>query len=143
MKFRVIAFVFVILAGSAFAQYFYQPPEVAATAPNVEFPLHLHVFGNHWNYVRGAYDGWGHANLMGDKTLGVDYTYSCGTPFLHNSHHEEFYQARWKKEGSRLEILTQRVGSDKVHRCELKVTLKDTPYGRASTAPPNGEAPAQ
>lgn len=29
-----------------------KPPDVPATAPNTEFPLHMHLFGVHWNYSR-------------------------------------------------------------------------------------------
>jgi hypothetical protein len=115
-------------ASSLFAQ-FTAPPDVPATAPNPEFPLHVRIFGNRWNHVRGSYHGFGRGDLLGNKPTGFDYTYSCSEPFLHNALKGEFYQARWKKQDLKLEILMQKVGSDHLHRCELNVALKPTPYG--------------
>ena len=114
------------------------PPDVPATAPNPEFPLHLHIFTNRWSHVRGNYEGWGRGDLLGDKPTGLDFTFSCGEPFLFNAQQGEFYQARWKKQDHKLEILMQKVGSDHLQKCELNVTLKPTPYGhyKASAVSP-------
>lgn len=130
MKSFSLALLLFLFVCPSFAQRFYEPPDVATTVASPEFPLRVHIFGDHWNYVRGSYSGWGRGDLVGDKPVGFDYTYSCGQPFLHNAQHDEVYQARWKKQDQKLEILTQKVGSDHVHRCELKVALKPVPYGR-------------
>ncbi len=94
------------------------------------FPLHVHIFGVRWNHVNGSYDGYGRADLLGATPQGIDYTFSCSEPFLHNVGKDEFYQARWKKQGMKLEILMQKVGSDMLHKCELKTSVKPVPYGR-------------
>jgi hypothetical protein len=122
---------FVVLAGlasSASAQYT-EPPDVPAVRVAADFPLRLHIFGVRWNRVNGFYEGYGRADLMGAPPRGVDYTFSCAQPFLHNAGKGEFYQARWKKENQRIEILMQKVGSDKEQKCELKTSVKTAPYG--------------
>ena len=112
----------------AFTQYS-EPPDVPATKPAADFPLHVHIFGVRWNRVNGTYEGYGRADLLGASPNGFDYTFSCAQPFLHNSGKGEFYQGRWKKENQKLEILTQKIGSDKEHKCELKTSVKQYPYG--------------
>jgi hypothetical protein len=140
MKSILLAILLFLTAGSLFAQ-FTAPPDVPATTPNPDFPLRVRIFGNRWNHVRGNYQGFGRGDLLGDKPRGFDYTYSCNEPFLHNALKQEFYQARWKKQNLKLEILMQRVGSEHLDRCELKVALKPVPYGRyhapAASAAPN------
>jgi hypothetical protein len=128
MRSLVLAFFLLLIVIPSAAQVFYEPPDVPATAPNPEFPVRVHILGSHWNYVRGSYRGYGRGDLLGDNPVGFDYTYSCSQPFLHNALREEFYQARWKKQDQKLEILTQKVGSDHFHHCELKVALKPVPY---------------
>lgn len=99
----------------------------------------------HWNHVNGGYDGYGRADLLGATPQGVDYTFSCSEPFLHNVGKAEFYQARWKKPDQKLEILMQKVGSDHLQKCELKTSVKPEPYGKygpAAAVPPSASAPA-
>jgi len=136
MKSILLAIVLLLSVGTLSAQ-FIAAPDVPATAPNAEFPLHVRIFGNHWNYSRTGYHGFGRGDLLGDKPVGFEYTYSCSEPFLHNALKGEFYQARWKKQDLKLEILMQKVGSNHLHRCELNVALKHVPYGRykGSVAP--------
>jgi hypothetical protein len=119
-----------LLTVAMHAQNYVVPPDVAATAPSPDFPVHIHVFGVHWNRVNGGYDGYGRADLLGPAPQGIDYTFSCSEPFLHNVGKDEFYQARWKKQDMKLEILMQKVGSDKLHKCELKTSVKPGPYGK-------------
>ena len=130
MKNIVLSLLLLVSSCSLFAQYYTAPPDVPATAPNAEFPLHIRIFGIHWNYVRGIYEGFGRGDLLGDNPVGFDYTFSCSEPFLHNAQRDEFYQARWKKLDQKLEILMQKVGSDHLQKCELKIALKPTSYGR-------------
>jgi hypothetical protein len=124
-----------ILLFALLGQFYAQPPSVPATTPYSDFPLHVHLFGVHWNYVRGSYMGYGRGDLLGPPLQGFDYTFECGEPFMHNAQREEFYQARWKKQGEKLEILMQKVGSDKLQKCELKVAFKERPYGATAPAP--------
>jgi hypothetical protein len=113
---------------------FTAPPDVPAATPNPEYPVHARIVQSHWNYVNGGYEGYGRGNILGDKPVGFDYTYSCSEPFLHNAQAAEFYQARWKKQDQRLELLMQKVGTDHQQKCELKVALKAAPYGAAAAA---------
>src|SRR5271170_8055665 len=140
MKTIVLFLLLLVSAKSLLAQNFTAPPDVPATTPNPDFPLRLRSFRNHWNHVNGIYDGYGRGDLLGDKPTGLDYTFACGEPFLHNAQPSEFYQARWKKQDQKLEILMQKVGSDHLQKCELKVTLKPMPYGRYG-APAVGATP--
>jgi len=139
-------------AGQLRAQIFTAPPDVPATAPNPDFPLHVRILRVRWNHVRGVYEGFGRADLLGDKPTGLDYTFSCSEPFLHNAQRTEFYQGRWKKQDQKLELLMQKVGSDHLQKCELKVAVKPMPYGNygspagatrpAADSPPSAPSPA-
>lgn len=118
------------------AQVWHQPPDVAATTLHSDFPVHIHLYHVHWQNIRGSYEGFGRGDLLGPKPQGVDYTFSCSEPFLHNVGKAEFYQARWKKQDQRLEILMQKVGSDKLQKCELRTTLRAEPYGSGAAETP-------
>jgi len=115
-------------------------PDVAYLDPDPDYPVRLHVLMDYWRYD-GAAHGYGSANLLDDPATGLDYTYDCGFGFLPNTQVQEVYQGRWIKPGAKLEILLQRMGSDKVDRCELNVTLKNTPYADDSAVTP-ASAPA-
>jgi hypothetical protein len=128
------AFLFCLLVASEVvlpAQRYTAAPEGPAMPPNAQFPMHVRILQTHWNHVNGGYEGYGRGNILGDKLTGFDYTYSCAEPFMHNAQKDEFYQARWKKEGQKLELLMQELGTDHEHKCELKVALKPMPYGKA------------
>jgi hypothetical protein len=125
---------------SATAQSYIAPPDVPATAPSGDFPIHIRILGVRWNHVNGSYQGYGRADLLGPTIEGVDYTFSCSEPFLHNVHPTEFYQARWKKPNQKLEILMQKVGSDHLQRCELKTTVKPEAYGHYGSVAPASPA---
>jgi hypothetical protein len=127
-------------------QAFHEPPDVP-TSPtaNPGYPLHLRVLNVHWNHTeRYGYQGYGRADLLGPQPQGVDYTFECNQPFLHNAQPGEFYLGRWKKQGQSIELLTQKVGSNKTDKCEVKVALKDAPYGKYGppAAPASQSAPA-
>ena len=128
----ILAFVF-SLAG--FGQRYTAAPDGPATVANPEFPLHARILNTHWNHINGGYQGYGRGDLLGDSPSGFDYTYSCSEPFLHNAQKDEFYQARWKKEGQKLELLMQEMGSSHEQKCELKVSMKPQPYGHYGTVP--------
>jgi hypothetical protein len=142
MKRLYLVLLFALLTASLRAQNYVVPPDVAATAISPDFPLHVHIFGVHWNRVNGGYEGYGRADLLGPPAQGIDYTFSCSEPFLHNMAKDEFYQARWKKQDMKLEILMQKVGSDKLHKCELKTSVRPLPYGKYGAVAPSSAAPA-
>jgi hypothetical protein len=96
--------------------------------PGKSHPIRVRIFGVNWNYDRVEFAGYGRTNIVGPPLQGFDSNFLCDGPFLHNAQEGEFYQARCKKYDQRLEILTQRVGGDKIQKCELKVTIKDWPY---------------
>ncbi len=124
------------------AQRYTEAPDVPATKLYSDFPVHIHLFGVHWNRVNGGYEGYGRADILGMPPQGADYTFSCAEPFLHNAHRDEFYQARWKKPNQRLEILMQKVGSDHLQKCELKIAIKSEPYGKYGSSDAPADAPA-
>lgn len=136
MKTSMLSLLLLVATLSAAAQRYVEPPDVPATSPASDFPVHIRILGVHWNHVNGGYEGYGRADLLGPPIQGVDYTFSCSEPFLHNVHNTEFYQARWKKQDQKLEILMQKVGTDHLQRCELKVSVKPEPYGHYGTAMP-------
>jgi len=102
-------------------------PDGPATATNLEYPVHLQILLTKANGNRYGFSGFGRGNILGPPVQGVDFTYACSTPMLDNSHNE-FYQARWKKQDRKLEILMQRVGSDHLDKCDLDIALKSVPY---------------
>ena len=106
----------------------WEDPEVAFTDPDPDYPVHLHVLTTYRRYGTGRTEGYGSANILGDNPQGLDYSYSCAHGFLANTQADESFQGPWVKPGQRLEILLQRIGSDRVDRCELKVTVKIAPY---------------
>lgn len=116
----------------------YEPPGVASTVPNPNYPLHILVLSQ-GERVRNRFGthSFGRADLLENPVRGMDYAFDCETGFLHNAN-GEFYQGRWKKPDKEMEILVQHVGSDHVDKCTLKVTMKAEPYGRYPTnAAPN------
>ena len=128
------------LALAAAAQW--EPPGVASTTPNPDYPLHLRVLSQGERvHNRFGVHSFGRADLLGNPVRGVDYTFDCYTAFLHNAS-GEFYQGRWKKPDQKIEILIQRVGSNHVDKCELNVTMKAEPYGRYGPPPPPAPAPS-
>ena len=129
MKSKIAPALLLIGLTPLLAQRYTASPDVPATAPNAGYPLHVRIMLTHWNHINGGYQGYGHGDVLGDTVSGFDYTYSCSEPFLHNAQKGEFYQAKWKKENQKLELLMQEMGSDHEHKCELKVSMKPAPYG--------------
>ena len=121
----------------------WEPPGVASTVPNPEYPLHIFVLSQGERvHNRFGTHSFGRADLLANPIRGLDYTFDCYTGFLHNAS-GEFYQGRWKKPDQKIEILVQRVGSNHVDKCELNVTMKAEAYGRyGPSGPPASTAPA-
>jgi hypothetical protein len=109
----------------------WQDPDFAFLEPQPDYPLQFHVVEG--QRTEDAYEdhGWGTANLSDPGAQGVEgaeFTYSCEYGFITNSQLSGFYQGRWVKPGSELEVLLRRPGSDKVDRCTVEVNLKPQPY---------------
>lgn len=106
---------------------FGQTPDGPATQPNAKYPLKVEIMTTKANDSRRGTHGIGRGNLMGDNPRGIDFTYECGQAFLNNNP-GEFYEARWKKEDAKLELLMQRIGSSKTDTCEIDIAYKAAPY---------------
>lgn len=102
-------------------------PDGPATAPNLEFPLHVQVIQTQATSGRFGSRGFGRGNVLGAPEKGIDFTYECSSAIL-NTGKNEFYQARWKKQDRKIELLMQRIGSDHLDKCDLEVALKAEPY---------------
>jgi len=109
-----------------------EPPNGPATKPQPDYPVQLRILETHWTRNLGTYTGYGRADLLGPDIRGLDFTFECSEPFLWNTLHGEFYQAKWKKPDQQLEILVQRVGSEHLSHCTLKTSLKSAPYSKTS-----------
>jgi hypothetical protein len=117
-----------LLSLTIFAAFYPTPPAGPATAPNPDYPVHIHIIIAKSSGGNGDYHGFGRGDILGATLQGFDYTFSCGQPFLNNSIDAEFYQAKWKKPNEKLEILIQPIGSNHINHCDLNVSLKDKPY---------------
>jgi hypothetical protein len=122
---KVLAMKFAVLALAFFWQV--SMPDGPVTAPHPDYPVHVQVLLTKAQNGRRGATGFGRGNIVGPPAKGIDFTYDCGQPFLNNGE-QEFYQARWKKQDQKLEILMQRIGSDHIDKCDLEVAMKDVPY---------------
>lgn len=102
-------------------------PDGPATNPNPQFPLHVEVIQTQATARRNGSTGFGRGNLLGSPAKGIDFTYECSAAIL-NTNKNEFYQARWKKQDRRLELLMQRIGSDHLDKCDIDISYKAHPY---------------
>src|SRR6266702_220273 len=95
-----------------------------------DFPLRVEILQTHW--TRNAYGttGSGRGNITDAENLqGFDFTFECSTPF-NATQGSSRYSARWKKQDTRLSLLTVEIGNtQKQSECELKTTLFDGVYG--------------
>jgi hypothetical protein len=147
-----------LLLFTLLAQYPTRPPDIPAATPNPDFPLRVYLlavrsgpdlqhdyrtlrgelYGGPGYYTpAGSFHGFGVGNLLGDQTAGFDFSFECGTAFLENRRPQEFYQARWKQPGAKLEILTQAVGASRSSICELEVGMKSHPFNSSSSPMPS------
>jgi hypothetical protein len=95
----------------------------------VDFPLDVVVVETHWSQRGSTAMGYGHGNIKdSDGTQGFDFTYQC-VPF-NPTQEGSSYPGRWKKQNTRLLLLTAEVGdARREHECELKTTPVDVVYG--------------
>lgn len=105
-----------------------------------EYPLSVAILQINWDSDRpGGAVGSGYGNVKdGDSFRGFYFVCTCGEWFA-VSQDSDAYHGKWKKYGSRLEIISSQIGNtDKKKRCELGVTIKDQVYllkdGRLVTA---------
>jgi hypothetical protein len=127
------------------ANAFWHPPDVAFAGAAPDYPVRLHILTGVRRDFQSAVQGYGTANLEGDRPQGADYNYECSVGFLPNSQRDDVYLGHWVKLYQRMEILLQRVGSDKIDRCQINLTLKPLPYPETPAAPsslPASTAPA-
>ena len=117
-----------LLILAMFAQFYVTSPNDPATAPNPDYPVHVHIFIAKASGGGANYHGFGRGNILGAVPQGFDYTFACDQPFNNNRQSEEFYQGRWKKPNQKLEILLQPIGSTHINRCDLNIALKARPY---------------
>jgi len=105
-------------------------PALPATTPDPAYPIHVQLAQT--GATGGAFGMtyFGRGNIMGPSLTGFDYSSDCyrQTGSMQNHNPSDYIQARWKKQDLRMEILLQEIGSKHTTRCELKVTLSQTPY---------------
>jgi hypothetical protein len=105
----------------------WQDPDFAYEEPQLDYPLHFHVVDGQRTEDDTQDHGWGTANISypsAQSVQGAEFKYDCSYGFLTNTQITGYYQARWVKPGSELEVLLQRPGSDKMDKCSVAVTLK-------------------
>jgi hypothetical protein len=117
----------------------WQDPDFAYEETQLDYPLHFHVVDGDRTEDSYQDHGWGTANLSDPGAQpapqGAEFSYDCSYGFLTNSQLTGFYQARWVKPGTELEVLLQRPGSDKVDKCKVEVNLKPQPYPESHHIP--------
>jgi len=123
----------------------WQDPDFAYEEPQLDYPLHFHVVDGQRTEDDSVDHGWGTANLVdpaAQTQQGAEFSYDCSYGFLTNSQISGFYQARWVKPGSELEVLLQRPGLDKVDKCAVEVNLRAQKYPESHHVVMNTQASA-
>jgi hypothetical protein len=105
-----------------------QAPAVPAIVSDPAFPLHVQLAQTGSNTSYGKTSAWGHGNLLGPPAEGFDFTADCNVRFAFRPEGNQYFRARWKKQGLRLEILIQDFGSERITLCELKVAMQEEAY---------------
>jgi hypothetical protein len=106
-----------------------QAPAVPAIVTDPEYPLRVQLAET--GSRAGTFQklsSWGHGNVLGPPTEGFDFTSDCDERFAPRPEAEQYFRARWRKQGERLEILIQEFGSSRISRCELKVAMQEQSY---------------
>jgi hypothetical protein len=95
-----------------------------------DYPLQIQIVESHWHrHHDGSVDGWGRGNIKSaDAIRAFDFTYEASGPFQRTIGNA-CYLAKWKKEGSKLEMIVGEIGApDKYHSFELKTSTRDDVY---------------
>ncbi len=112
-----------------FAMLQNQAPAVPAIVSDPAYPLRVQVAQT--GSSTGSFQhlsAWGHGNVLGPPLQGFDFTASCNQPFAPRPEGDQYFRARWKAPGQRLEILIQQLGSGRITACELKVAMQEQAY---------------
>jgi hypothetical protein len=105
-----------------------QAPAVPAIVSDPNYPLRVQLAQMGSNTSFSKVSAWGHGNVLGPPTEGFDYTVDCNQPFAPRPEGNQYFRARWKKTGLKLEILIQEFGSERITACELKVAMQEQAY---------------
>jgi hypothetical protein len=106
-----------------------QAPAVPAIVTDPDYPLRVQLAqtgGSSGTFQK--WNAWGHGNVLGPPAAGFDFTADCNQRFAPRPEAEQYFRAKWKKQGERLEILIQEFGASRISRCELKVAMQEQPY---------------
>lgn len=114
-----------------------QAPAVPAIVSDPDYPLRVQLAqtGGSSGTLQ-KWSAWGHGNVLGSPSEGFDFTADCNQRFAPRPEGEQYFRARWKKQGERLEILIQEFGTSRISRCELKVAIQEQPYELNPTGSP-------
>jgi len=97
-----------------------------------EYTVKVIVLEQQWtshNLRMEEYKGTGRGNVWeGDSVRAFDFKYECGFG-LKRTVRNQPYMGKWKKVGTRLAIIAQKIGSEgKYQECELQTTLHEGVY---------------
>ena len=105
-----------------------QAPAAPAIVSDPDYPLRVQLAQTGSNTSYSKTSAWGHGNVLGPPAEGFDYTADCNVRFAPRPEGNQYFRARWKKQGLKLEILIQEFGSERITTCELKVAMQDEAY---------------
>ncbi len=97
-----------------------------------EYPVHVKIFKADGLDHKDAFYGNGRGNILaedGSAMRGFQFTYSCSGRLMVTTD-DLFYQARWKKQDLRLELVTMRADGKHEDHCELQMAMKGKTYER-------------
>ena len=105
------------------------PTETPAAKDPAEYPLRVHVIRTRWRSCPNGFSGWGRGNIEdGQSVRGFDFGYECSFSVKPTTTGAT-YAGKWKKPGSRLAVLTARLGeTNKYEECEFKTTMQAGVY---------------
>jgi hypothetical protein len=116
---KIFEFGFVVVAALVFSRC-----ASAGRRNPADFPLRVHIFthnshSHYWNGGLSKVDGEGRANLYENSVpTAFEFSYECDTRLM-NSVGYETYLARWKKQGSALELLVPATRTTCVVKADL------------------------
>jgi hypothetical protein len=120
-----------------------QAPAVPAIVSDPDYPLRVQLAQTGSSAASFQHvSAWGHGNVLGSPAQGFDFTADCNERFAPRPEGEQYFRARWKKPGQKLEILIQEFGSNHITACELKIALQDQAYELNPVRPPMMMQPA-
>ena len=117
---KILVIVFALAVALAFSRC-----AVAGSKNPADFPLRVHIYthnshSHYWNGGLNRVDGEGRANLYENGVpTAFEFSYQCDTRLM-NSLGYETYLARWKKQGSVLELLVPATKST----CAVNANMK-------------------